>query len=198
MQRAEGPSSRLAPEPTPTRPSLSPPVAFLLLAVVIGIIGAIFYLTRPDAPATPTNPNAAQELDFSLTNEEAITRFEELDRLRHQAFAEVDVSLLPLIYSNDSEVLDIATNELDQLQSDKVRDESIFRTQSIQVIHNTEDEITLKQIVNVTPRFVASKGRDVTTGPELIRRTIIWTLVLRDESWLIHDSVIDQARVLRA
>ena len=199
MQRAEGPSSRLAPEPTPTRPNLSPPVAFLLLAVVIAILGAIVFLTRPEAPATPTDPNPAQQQpDFSLTNEEAITRFEELDRLRHQAFAEVDVSLLPLIYSNDSEVLRIATTELDQLRSDQVRDASIFRTQSIQVIDNTEDEVILKQVVNVTPRFVSNKGRDVTTGPELIRRTIIWTLVLRDGSWLIQDSVIDQARVLRA
>ena len=197
MQRAEGPSSRLAPEPTPTRPSLSPPVAFLLLAVVIGIIGAIFYLTRPDAPATPTNPNAAQEPDFSLTNEEAITRFEELSDIRQQAYASRDVTLLSSLYTENSVVGPAAAKELRSLNRDGVSDVSVYETQEVTVVSNSDTEIELKELVLIQPKFVDESGADVTVEPKTIREIVLWTLRLEDTQWLVHDAVITKSRVVR-
>ena len=198
MQRAEGPSSRLAPEPTPTRPSVSPPIAFLLLAGVIGILGAIFYVTRPETPATPTNPNVAQQQpDFSLTNEEAITRFEELSDIRRQAYATRDVTLLSSLYTENSVVGSGAAKELRSLNRDGVSDVSEYQTQQVTIVSNGDTEIELREVVLVEPKFVNESGADVTLDPKTIKEVVLWTLRLEDTQWLVHDAVITKSSVVR-
>lgn len=198
MQRAEGPSSRLVPEPSPTRPSLSPPVAFLLLAVVIGALGAIFYLTRPDTPVTPTNPNAAQQQpDFSLTNEEAITRFEELQIMVQEAYANHDVTLLSSVYASDSPIGAIAARELRRLARDGVFDLTAFDTKSVEIVGHDAREIRLEEIVVVTPRFEDKQGNNVTSESKVVRQTVEWMLHLENGQWLLYDALVTDASVIR-
>ena len=195
MQRAEGPPSRLAPEPTPARPSLSPQVAFLLLAVVIGILGAIFYLTKPDAPATPTNPNAAQQQpDFSLTNEEAITRFEELHDMEIAAYRNADPTLLDQVFTKDSPIVSTVQNEIRQLVRDGVSARPRYSNLEISIIANEAGEIQLRHITIVRSQFFDKRGRDITQEEARQRQAIVWTLHLEDSQWLIHDAVITSSK----
>ena len=197
MQRAEGPSSRLAPEPTPTRPSLSPPVAFLLLAAVIAILGAIVFLTRPETPVTPTNPNAAQQQpDFSLTNEEAITRFEELNRMRLQMYESRDASLASEFLAAGSPLRKVAESEIQQMLNDDVLVEMNFKTIHLDVIENSEQEIVLRQTVVEAPVFTDEKGSDLTRSPPQ-RRVVEWTLVLDASVWKLDDLQVLQSRDLK-
>lgn len=110
MQRAEESSSRLVPEPTPTRPTVSPPIAFLALLLAIAILGTIVFLTRPDAPATPTQPTTSQP-DFSLTNEEAVTRFEELNAMRVEMYESRDITLASEFLTPTSPLRKVAETE---------------------------------------------------------------------------------------
>ena len=198
MQRAEGPSSRLAPEPIPTRPSLSPPVAFLILVVVIGILGAIFYLTRPNAPATPTNPNAAQEPDFSLTNEEAITRFEELEALRQQIYLSRDASLIPAALTSDSPLSKAAFADIKRLIRDKVIDKTIFTTRSLEVITNEPTEVVIRQSFVQDPSFVAvESGQEVGSSSDRFVVLVDWTMRLEGTSWKFYDSDVIRSRRVR-
>ena len=198
MQRVEGPSSRLAPEPTRARPSLSPPFAFLLLVVVIGILGTIFYLTKPDAPATPTNADAVQQQpDFSLTNEEAITRFEELDRIRIAMYATRDLSLLDSFLVSDSPLKRKATREVTGLLRDGVVPITDFVSESITVISNGPGTIVVRQVETDRSRFETESGKDITQGPRVIQRTVDWTLRLEHGVWLLFDSDQVGSRVVK-
>ena len=197
MQRAEGTSSRVAPEPTPTRPSLSPLMAFLLLAVVIAILGAIVFLTRPEAPATPINPNTAQQQpDFSLTNEEAITRFEELNATRVQMYESRDASLAPGFLAAESPLRKVAETEIQQMLKDQVLVNMNFDTIHIEVVENSEQEIVLRQTVIEAPVFRDEEGTDVTRSPPQ-RRVVEWTLVLDASLWKLDDLHILRSRELK-
>ena len=198
MQRAEGPSSRLAPEPTPTRPSLSPPVAFLLLAAVIAILGAIVYLTRPEPPATPTNPNAAQQQpDFSLTNEEAITRFKELHKTLLATYRSRDISLFESFMTPESPLRERASTEISQLLEDDVIPKPAFETRKLVVEANSPTEIVVRHITVDRSRFTSESGADLTKDPKRILRTVQWVLRLEGSIWKIHDSIPIRAQVLK-
>jgi ABC-type transporter MlaC component len=197
MQRAEDSSSRLLSESEPPRAGLRPSLVFAAISVALVAIAATFLLTRPDTSPPPSTTQTNTEPNFSLTNEEAITRFEELDNLRHQAFREVDVSLLSSIYLPGSKVLQIASKELGRLQRDGVQDLSAFTTLQVDVIANTSNYIRLRQAVEVRPKFVAADGTDITSSAKVVRRVVEWTLSEAQGQWLVADSLIVGARVVR-
>ena len=193
MQEAKVPS-RLVPEPAPARPAVSPPLAFAIMIAVIAAIGTIIFLTRPEAPAAPTNPTTQQQPpDFSLTNEEAITRFEELNSTLNLAYEQRDASLLGSIYTSDSPAVDVAVTEIQQLLRDKVLDKSTYRTLEIRIISNEEDEIVLRERVAIRSRFESIKGQNLTRGHSRSTQVVLWTLQPQDSVWLIHDSVIKKS-----
>jgi hypothetical protein len=196
MQRAED-SSRLVSESERPRTGLRPTTAFVLLLLLVAAVGAAIYLTRPTPAPTPSNTTKAAAPDFSLTDAEAIVRLEKLDALRQQAYSDVDPSLLNSIYASGSEVLRIALSDLKTLTSDRVRDESSYSTRFIDVRRNTPSRIVIIQHVEVAPHFIRNSGQEVTSGPQTIRRTIRWVMELLDSEWLIADSVITKARVIR-
>jgi hypothetical protein len=190
MQRAEGSSpARAVPEPTPSRPGLSPIVAFLLLIAIIGAIGTLVFFLRPNAPP-PTEPRSANEPNFALTDQQAIDRFEQLSEIRRQAYASADSTLLGALYTSDSVVGSLAEKELRQLKSDGVSDVSTYETKKLSVVDNEPTQIELREIVVVTPRFEDSTGSDVTTNPTIVREVVSWTLMLQEDTWLIHDAVV--------
>ena len=192
MQRAED-RSRLVPESEEPRAGLRPPTAFLLLLLVVAAVGATLYLTRPTPAPAPSNTTTAAAPDFSLTDQEAIERFEELSQLRTQAFATHDQSLLESMYTDGSVVGPVAVKEIERLTRDGVSDVSTYNTKRLTVVSNLPDEIQLKEVVVVTPRFVDAQGEDVTVGRETTREVVMWTLRLERSSWLIHDAVITRS-----
>jgi len=192
MQEAEVPS-RLVPEPAPARPAVSPPVAFAILLAVIAAIGTIVLLTRPETPAPPATQTAPQPPDFSLTNEEAITRFEELNSMRISMYESRDLSLAPELLSRESPLLETARSEIKQLLDDGVVVEMNFTTKGVQVVENNGEEVVIRQTVIEAPTFRSESGKDLTDSPPQ-RRVVEWTLHLESSVWKLHDLDVLKSR----
>lgn len=193
MQRAEESSPRLVPEPAPPRSGLSPQVAFLGLILVIALLGATVFLTRPEAPAAPTEPTTAQQPDFSLTNAEAITRFNELQASYLRMYSQADATLIDAIFTPTSRIKDRVRIEVRDLVRDGVVADFDYNNSELEVLANSPTEIRIQQTALVRSAFFDKSGRDVTTGGEDQVQTIVWTLHLVNSDWLVHDALIVEA-----
>lgn len=174
--------------------AFSPLAAFAVLLVVVAGVAA-FALARPDPAqptATTTPQGSASSPDHSLTDAEAVARFKELDALRRAAYAEPDPAVASSIFAPEGPTHRIVQRELRRLQQDGVRSETTFKTKSLQVLQNQEEEIRIRQVVVVTPKFVNAVGRDVTGHAPPERQTIEWTLVWSRDEWLIENSQITE------
>ena len=182
----------------PTRGPLSPVVAFVALIAVLALLGSIIFLTRPDTPK-PTAPlsSTEEETHFALTDEEAKAEFERLNEIRHQAFEERDPTLISFVYTSDSPVASIAEQEIEQLVRDDAIDHSEFRTRDLSILDRNDQEVVLREVVEIRSRFLDARGRDVTTGPDRSLQVVVWTLRLEEGVWQLHDSVIKKSRVIR-
>ena len=183
-------SPRVAP---PERSGLKPTTAFFLLLLGASAIAGVLYLTRPDPAPTPTGTQTAPKPNFALTNEEAIARFEELASIRARAYSSRDLTLLDSLYTHQSVVREMAARDLQQLNRDGVSDVSVYDTRNLTVLSNQTEEIEIREVVVVTPRFVDEKGRDVTSEGAVTREVVTWTLRLEDDTWLIHDALVTQS-----
>ncbi len=195
MQRAQDRPPELVPEPISPRPGVSPAIAFSMLAILVAVIAAAVFLTRPDTEvqAAATNPTSTSP-NFALTNEEAIARFKELSQMLHQAYAMHDPTRLDHLYTDASPVRELAGEELRQLNRDQVSDVSTYKTLRVEVVANTDDSIRLREVVMVKPRFVDRAGKDVTTSKsDRIREVVEWTLRPEGGIWLIHDAVVEKS-----
>lgn len=175
-----------------------PPIkTFLVLALVLVAVIAAAVATRPRAELRTTEVHPA-EPNSALSEEEAIERFEELHKLFRQASMQRDMSLVPLMLSDDSRLGEIARRDIGQLRRDNVLDRSLFRTESVEVIKNTSQEIRIEQVVVVKPRFLddATHVRVRVTGP--VRQRVIWTLKLDGTEWKVYDAlVVERERLTR-
>ena len=174
---------------------LSPGKAFALLFGVILLLGAGVFFLRPDAPAAPTPTSDPPAPTFELTNAEAITRFEQLDALRQQAYQSGDPSLIDQVFVPGSDIARNVEEELRQLRTDGITVESSFETISLNVESNGTDEIELNQVVVIRPKFVSRNGKDVTSQPDPVRQIISWVLRETNGQWLIADAVITESKV---
>jgi hypothetical protein len=154
-------------------------------------------LTRPDTSPPPSTTQTNTEPNFALTNEEAITRFEELMTTLEQAYGGHDVTYLDSLYTSDSPLRGIARRELTRLANDGVRDLSTFETKELIVRTNSSSQITLRQVVVVTPRFVTDAGKDVTKSRRPTRQVVDWTVSLQGGNWLLEDALITEAKHIR-
>ena len=162
---------------------------FMILTAILVAIGVVFWLTRSD-PLSDTQANATspnESPDFSLTNEEAIARFKELDEIRLQALRDRDASLLPLAFTRDGQAITRLQKSISQLRDDQVLFRSKYKTESIQVIMNSSGTIEVAQVVVVTPHFKSEKGEDVTGKRFSERQVSEWVLQRRGDQWLIED-----------
>ncbi|MPZ70928.1 MAG: hypothetical protein GEU71_15600 [Actinobacteria bacterium] len=169
----------------------------IILALII-LTTAIFLLAAngEESPnATPTESNSPP--DFSLTDEEALARFEELNELATRAFVERDETLVPLVATSDSPLRQQAVEDIRQLERDGVFYRPRLFTMDVEVIENLAAEIVVRQVVRETPRFFDEDGAPVPGGSKTLLETIDWTL--RDESgtWKIFDSEVVSSRVVR-
>ncbi|MGH2756244.1 MAG: hypothetical protein ACRDI3_00470, partial [Actinomycetota bacterium] len=147
-------------------------------------------------PATNPNPTAQQEPSFTLTNEEAITRFEELDAMRLQAYRDRDPTLLSLAFGSGSRIAGQITDEIAELRNSNVLDRTRFRTVSIDVVDRKNGEITLRQRVVIEPRFATESGEDVTSQQHPVRQVITWVMREENGEWLLFDAAIESSKIL--
>ena len=164
---------------------------FLILAAILVAIGAVFWLTRSDpiadTPANATSPNESP--DFSLTNEEAIARFKELDRLRVRLLRHRDSSLLREIFVPGSPAETRLVKSLSVLRDEQTLYRSESTNESVRVTENTPERLKVEQVVTVRPKFVSESGEDVTAGRDE-RQTIVWELQPFDAEWLLFDGLL--------
>jgi hypothetical protein len=162
------------------------------MLAAVAMLGGVLYASwqavassdDPQAPAVPTNPDP----DFSLTDEQAIARFEQLVALSYAAIRDRDQGLLSKIFTKESPTRDRSSNVISDLKKDRVTDESTYRTMSLQVLGKSPQEIRFLQHVQTRPCFRSDSGKDVTTGSAEIEYDIEWTMRLSDSSWLLHES----------
>jgi len=159
-------------------------VGALLIATLYGTWQAVAGSDDPQDPAVPGNPDP----DFSLTDGQAIARFEQLVTLSYAAIRDRDQGLLSQIFTNDSPTRDRSSDVISELKKDQVTDESTYRTMSLQVLGKSPQEIRVLQHVQTQPCFRSDSGKDVTTGSAEIEYDIEWTMRLSDSRWLLHES----------
>jgi hypothetical protein len=148
-------------------------------------------LTREDEAEEPSAPDRGPA--FALTDEEAIERFRELDRLLTEAYRSRDLSDVSLILAPGSPIARTVVDEIMDLKRRSIIAEPLFETRTVRILEKSEDQIVLQQVVVSDARFVTESGKDVTKPrtPEL--QTVNWTLQRVDSKWLLFDSVIVNA-----
>ncbi len=196
MQRAEEPSSGSTTEPT-RAPGLSPVKGFLLLGLVLAVILGAVALTTGESEQQATGEPGERTPSFTLTDAEAVERFEELNRLAIQAGHERDLSLLSVVFTSTGPTHERASREIRRLITDEVMDETRFITVKISLVTNAESEIRLLETRQLFPCFVTANGQDITKDDSVVEQEILWTLRPEDSEWRIHDGVLRNDRVLR-
>lgn len=178
--------------------SLSPGRAFVILLAALLVLGTAGYLfigndePRSDSVVRgPGGSNGAQSSPFELTNQEAITKFKDLDAKRLRAYRTTDLSLIPAVFADGSRIADRASREIKALDRDGVAAKTTFKTRSLEIIHNRPSVIRLRQIVIVTPKFVYRRsGENITNNPAPERQIVLWTLKLDGAEWHVGKSLI--------
>ena len=168
---------------------------FLILAAILVAIGVVFWLTRSDpianTPANATSPTGSP--DFSLTNEEAIARFKELDALKVEMYRTQDRSLFDSVFTDDSPSRAIVEKDLDKLSENSIRFESTYQTSDISIQSNQSQEIRLRQSVAVTPRLVNAQGENVSNS-KTQHHVVLWVLRPESHEWLVYKTVVVSAK----
>jgi len=182
------------PQPRP------PWVRMVAIAVAVALIGGILIaaiqgVTSSGADPDP-NPGGAAgtnpEPDFSLTDEEAIERFQELDELRVQAYDTADINLVSH-FAGSGPFKDKVVQELRQLKVENVTASPDLDPKKLEITSNGSEQVTLQETVVIDIRFFNEAGKDVTTRGKPERRVIDWTLEYFDSGWLITESTVVKA-----
>jgi len=178
--------------PETTSKSMSMTKAFAIVGGLLVAIGVAWALTKPDAPAEPaTSLNSPP--DFSLTDEEAIARFKELETLKIELYRTRDPSLISTVFADDSPSVPVVRRDLRELANAEVTFRSRYRTLRARVRSTNADEIRVEQQVLVEPRLIAKSGRDV-TGSGRQAQTVLWVLRRETDTWLVYKTVVLAAR----
>lgn len=197
MQAAEEQSQTQAPGDGSGPGFLSPGKAFALLIGVIVIIGLIIFLTRPDLPrGTFTYPGNAEPPTFELTDAEALARFEELHSLFREGSMERDPSIIDVAMTSDSPLREVALQDIEQLERDRVLDRSRFTTRSADIVENNPNEVVVLQHVEVYPKFVAERTRREVTRSSPTLDTVRWILRPEIGVWKVYRAIVIESMPL--
>ena len=197
MQRAQGPEDAASPDAGSSRPRfvLLPVIAVVALVLAAGL--AVYILSRPESD-TAQEPNFGPPADsFSLTNEEAIERLQELNAVRIRAYETRDLSLVRYYLTSDSPLIRKTVNEITELKKDGVVPNLHLRTVRASVIENSSEEIKLEQVAIFDVDFRDESGRDLTIGGGEERQEIEWTLHRESGRWLAFNSLVTKAKPVR-
>ena len=174
--------------------------AALAVVAIAGIVAGLIIFTSdrgaPDAPPTGSNSEAAGAP--TLTDQEAIDRYLELEDLAVQAYRTANLTLIPRIYTADSPTGDVVRKELRNLRRDSMRLIGSFETESIEVLSNSSDEIVLRQEVIAKARLKPFGDVKVTARYHDLRQVVRIVLQYQETNgWLIHDIIEIEAERLK-
>jgi len=183
-----------AEDPPPSRPAWIRAVAII---AAVAMLGGVLYaswqaVAGSDDPRDGGATNGTSEPDFSLTDEQAIARFEELNERRVQAYETTDLAMVSR-FAGPGPFKDQVVDELRRLRRDKVTAKPLFDTESLTVTSNTPSRIQFEQSVLFDLRFFDESGEDVTSEGDPERLVIDWTMQHFDEGWLLTESVAIKA-----
>ncbi len=182
-------------DPPTERPQWVRLVAIALaIALVAGLlIAAIQGVTSSGADPDPNpNPGGAagtkSEPDFSLTDEEAIERFQELEQRQIEAYRHADIKLVS-DFAGPGPFKNQVVRELRKMRKDDVTAVLRSKGQELLLVRNESTEITIQETATIDIQFLDQAGKNVTTKGEPQRLVIEWQLEPFDTGWLITESV---------
>ena len=190
-----------AEDPPPSRP---PWIRAVAIIAAVAMLGGVLYASwqavaaSDDPGGSGVATNGTSEPDFSLTDEQAIARLDELRDAALQATRNQDASVIPSVFTETSPMKDRLRSEIQKLKQNGVQERSEFERQDLRVIENSPSLITFLEVTDYFPCFRNEAGEDLTVGPGAIRQEVHWTLALNDGRWLIENSVIQEDRELKA
>lgn len=190
--------------PAHQSPAPRPPwVRAVAILAAVALLGGALYATwqavaSEDDPESDPIGLGESDPDFSLTDEEAIARLDELRSAALEATRNQDVTVVPLVFTETSPMRQRLREEIQKLKENDVQERSQFERLELTVTENTPTLITLLEVTNYFPCFRDASGKDVTVGPEAIRQEVQWSLALDDGRWLLQNSVIRDDRELKA
>jgi hypothetical protein len=177
------------------RNGLSPVKGFAIVAALALAGGAFLLLTKNGSDPTQSDPPTNQP-PTTLTNAEALDRFEFLNDSLVRAVRRQDPSLLRGAVLFGSPVYERAIESIKELQTQDVTDQSHLTTVSLDVQTNENERIRLLEVNRLDPCFVSNVGKDVTERHVVTRQEIAWTMVFGESAWLISDAEVLKQQVL--
>lgn len=180
----------------PERAGSDPTKVFVVIASVLVAVGSVVWLTRPDPEVASTSETALaqQTPDFSLTDEEAIARVEQLEALKIRAYRALDSSLLGDIFTTHSPSLTLVQRDFDRLRRSGLKFRSAFETEKYSVARNDDSEVVVRQTVTVSPRLVDGEGVDRSSPAREQLQVVDWILHRERDVWLVYETVIRRVR----
>ena len=158
-------------------------VGALLIATLYSAWQAVAGSDDPQDPTVPTNLDP----DFSLTDEQAIARFKELEALQISAYENVDLSLVS-DFAAPGPFKDKVVQELRQLRRDDVFAVLSMKNQELKVTQNTQSQIAIEETVTLNIEFHDSEGEDASTDGRPQRLVVDWRMESFENGWLITES----------
>ena len=174
--------------------ALAPAAAFALLVVAVAVG---YLLTRPGEPEAARRPKpqtSALEPGHTLTDQEALARFMELDALRISAFEERNVRSLQRAFVPDSAELRRGIQTIRKLLRDEVlMAHDPYQNLGLRVERNSNQLIEIEQDVRFHIEFVTEDGKNVTRQGRPERLTVAWILERHQSEWLLSEGSVVKA-----
>jgi hypothetical protein len=185
---------------TPAEDRPPPRSGWIRLVAMLGVgallIGTLYGVWQAVASSDDPGQTVPREPDFSLTDEQAIARFKELESLQVSAYENVDLTAVS-DFAGPGPFKDKVVQELRKLKRDRVTATLELETEELRVESNTPEQVDLHQSVITNIRFFDLSGNEVTTRGKPERWIIDWKLQNFDSRWLISSSVITETESIR-
>jgi hypothetical protein len=185
---------------TPAEDRPPPRSGWIRLVAMLGVgallIGTLYGVWQAVASSDDPGETVPREPDFSLTDEQAIARFKELESLQVSAYENVDLTAVS-DFAGPGPFKDKVVQELRKLKRDRVTATLELETEELRVESNTPEQVDLHQSVITNIRFFDLSGNEVTTRGKPERWIIDWKLQNFDSRWLISSSVITETESIR-
>ena len=118
-----------------------------------------------------------------------------LDEARIAALRTQDAEHLDQVFTPESPLREEVVQSIARMEKGRVEFKTRFDTQRLEVTRATPDEIEIRQVVQIEPRFIHVSGRNL-AGHQQIIQTIDWRLTLLSEGWRLADAEVVRQRTV--